>query len=286
MSEHDTLQRFIFEDADIRGEIVHLNQSFQTIMQQHQYSQPLRQLLGEALVAATLLSATIKFEGQLTLQFQSEGMIRMLVAKCTHDFSIRGLVKTELEDIPDDSDTYFILNGHLVVTIESNKQAKPYQSIIPIQRQTISQALEHYFATSEQLATRIWLSVTKERASGMLLQLLPGKSIKKREEFWEHAVKLGETLTEKELHHLPNTTILTRLYHQENIRIFDPSPIIFACTCNVARMKNAVRMLGKQETLEILTSNRYVTVTCEFCNKEYDFDKIDIEEIFHQENLH
>lgn len=280
----DSLQRFIFEDADIRGEITHLNQSFNTIMQQHNYPQPVQLLLGEALSTAVLLCATLKFKGQLTLQFQSDGIIKMLVAKCNDLFEIRGLAQFDIEALAKDmSSTELLGEGQLVVTIQSDERPEPYQSIIPLEKQGIARSVELYFAQSEQLATKLWLAVSPDHAVGMLLQLLPERSSREREHFWEYAVKLGETIKNNELLELDNLTILRRLYHEEDIRLFEPHTIQFKCNCNRSKMANAVRLLGKTDAEELLSDKQYINVTCEFCNSHYNFDKVDVAEIFYEE---
>ncbi len=177
MNQQDTLQRFIFEDADIRGQIVRLNTAFTEIIEQHHYPDILQQILGEALVATVLLSALIKYTGQLTLQFQSDGAIKLLLVKCNNHFELRGLVQYDDDSIADITHINQLLGtGQLVVTIEQPK-ATTYQSIIPLKDNSLTASLESYFGQSEQLATRIWMAVDKQSAVGMLLQLLPGQTI-------------------------------------------------------------------------------------------------------------
>ena len=279
MSDTDTLQRFVFEHADIRGEIVHLSASYQAIMQQHQYPPIIQRLLGEALLAVALLSASIKFKGQLTLQFSGDAPIKLLVAKCDDEMHIRGLAQFDENALPADLE-YAFYNGRLVVTIEQDDKVMPYQSIIPLNGRSITSGLELYFAQSEQIPTRIWLTTDHGVAAGMLLQLLPGLDSEERERFWEHAVKIGETITDIELKQLDNLTILHRLYHEEDLRLFDPSPVIFRCHCSRDKMLQAVRLLGETEANDILKHNKEIVVNCEYCNREYAFDKVDIATLF------
>lgn len=282
----DSLQKFIFCDSDTRGEMVHLNESYQTILTQYQYLPKIQQLLGECLIATILLAATIKFQGQLTLQFKGEGPVALLVAKCDHQFNIRALARFDEEKIPEQSSAQdLIREGSLIVTIQNDATLKTYQSIIAIQQQTIASCLESYFGQSEQLPTKIWLSVNEETAAGMLLQLLPNDSTTRdREIFWEHAIKMGETLTDQELLELDNPTLLHRLYHDQDIELYQPTSIQFKCTCTLDRMKNAILLFGEVEVHAILAEKPTVVVTCEFCNKHYDFDRADITEIFKQAN--
>lgn len=280
MRQADTLQRFMFENADIRGEIAHCQQSFQTIMQQHHYPPQIQQLLGEVLLAALLLTSTIKFKGQLTLQFYGKGPIEMLVAKCDDQFHIRALAQFDPGAL-DQSLMDAFNAGKLVVTIQPDDKPKPYQSIIPIAGKSIAQCLEDYFAQSEQIPTRIWFAVNDDAAAGMLIQLLPGEQNTTRENFWSYATKIGETITDKELLALDNQTILHRLYHEEDIRIFEPSPVSFRCSCSIDAMKQAILLLGKAEAEQVLSEKQVLEVVCEYCNHSYTFDKVDVAEIFH-----
>lgn len=276
---HDSIQRFMFETSAIRGELVHLDDSFHSIMHQHQYPQVIRELLGEALVAVVLLSDTIKFDGQLTLQFQGDGPVKMLVAKCDSQGAIRGYAAWDEEVLPINVPAAFE-NGQLVVTIEYDKKVKPYQSIIPISRQSVTQALEAYFMQSEQLPTRIYTSVGTEHAAGMLLQVLPSEMHSANQETWVEVVTLADTLTHQELIELENQTLLHRLYHEHDLRLFDEKPIVFKCRCSKARMENAIRTLGEKEALEILATNEEIEVKCEFCANTYAFDKAEVQSIF------
>lgn len=279
MKDSDTLQRFVFEHADIRGEIVHLSASYQAIMKQHLYPPIIQELLGEALLAVTLLTASIKFKGQLTLQFYGEEPITLLVAKSDHEFHIRGLAQFDEEALSSELDRAF-REGKLIVTIEPDDKVAPYQSIIPLNGQSITNALEFYFAQSEQIPTRLWLATGQGVAAGMLLQLLPGKPSEERERFWEHAVKIGETITNVELQQLNNETILHRLYHEEDLRLFDPTPVIFRCQCTLDRMQQAVRLLGEVDAMDMVRHNKEILVTCEYCNREFSFDAVDVASIF------
>lgn len=277
--QHDCVQRFLFEKFAIRGELAHLDESFHNVMHQHRYPAVIRELLGEALIAVVLLADTIKFDGQLTLQFQSDGPVTMLVAKCDSKGRIRGLVTWDEEVLPMNVKTA-LGKGQLVVTIEYDNKVQPYQSIIPIDHQTVSQALEVYFMQSEQLPTRIYTAVGHDHAAGMLLQVLPSELHSANQENWAEVITLADTLTHQELIELDNQTVLHRLYHEHDLRLFDAKPIEFFCRCTVERMQDAVRMLGHQEAYALLSTNKEIEVTCEYCNNKYAFDKLQVDEIF------
>ena len=279
MQETDNIQRFIFEHADIRGEIVHLNQTYQTITNQSNYPLPIQALIGQACLAAVLLTDSIKFQGQLTLQFKGNSDIPLLIVKCDHNFNLRALAKFN----PDASESHYkkaFADGILAITIEQNNQVKAYQSIVPIIGESLSQSLEHYFAQSEQISTKVFLGTTANQACGMLLQLMPGENGEKREEFWEYAVKIGETITLDELTSLENEAILYRLYHETELRLFERKPIQFLCACSKEKMQQIIYSLGIDEAKQLLKEQNTIQITCDFCHTQYEFDAIDVELIF------
>ena len=281
MKEADTLQRFIFEDANIRGEIVHIEQTYQTIMSQRDYPPMVKNLLGEAIVSCLLLASSIKFEGRLNLQFQGDERLPLLLVQCDHELNIRAYAKCaeNLEII--DYATAF-LKGEMVLTMSQDNQTQIYQSKVPIQATSMSENLMTYFAQSEQITTRVWLAVNDTMAAGMLLQLMPGQDTTQREHFWEYAVQLGQTVSEEELLTLDNETLLYRLYNEEKIRIFDSRPTRFKCRCTLEKMQNVLTVLGEEEANQLLKEHSVIVVNCDFCNQKYDFDPIDVAMLFHK----
>ena len=278
----DNIQRFLLDESHVRGEIVHMTDSFHTIMTQHDYPLFIRELLGETMLIAVMMANTIKFKGQLTIQFQSNGPLKTLVAKCNHENHVSGFVDWDVQ-ANKEAVQAGLGAGQLVITIAPHDH-QPYQSIVPLQHRTVTEALEAYFAQSEQLSTRLWCAIDEHTAAGMILQLIPdnqdSSTITQREKFWEHATKLGETITDAELLQLENSVILHRLYHQEGVRVFEEQPVTFKCSCTLMRMQNAVRMMGKVEIYAILKTGREIEVKCEYCNNLYIFDKIEIAMLF------
>lgn len=279
MREIDSLQRFIFEHASIRGEIAHLEESFKTIMNQRAYPPMVRNLLGEALVSCVLLAGSIKFEGDLSLQFQGDERLPLLLVQCDNALNIRGFAafKDDL-DIKDYAEAF--LTGQMVLTINQYNQTQSYQSIVPISATSMAENLMYYFAQSEQIASRVWLAVDDERAAGMILQLMPGQDTVEREQFWEYAIALGQTVNEAELLELDNTTLLHRLYHETELRLFDARTICFKCRCTEEKMKEVLTVLGEEDAKELLKAKGTIDVSCDFCNKKYAFDAIDITMLF------
>jgi len=280
MNDQDILQRFLFENAPVRGELVHLNASYQTIIQQHPYPPLIRQLLGEALAVACLLSAIIKVEGRLTVQFRGKGKLKLLLAQCDHQSNLRGIVQCE-SGLTQDELFEAQQQGVLAIMIDPDvPNAKRYQGIVAWHGTSLTQAIEGYFMQSEQLPTRLWLAVNETSAAGLLLQVVPKEKPELFRNDWEHLLLLTETLTPQELLQLDHATLLYRLYSQEDVRLFAQTPIRFCCTCSVQRSENAILVLGQEEAEQELKNKQKIVVTCEFCNKEYDFDRVDVMAIF------
>ncbi len=275
----DSLQRFIFENAPIRGEIVHLDATWQAVLERRQYPPRVREVLGELMAAAALLTSTLKFDGRLIMQIQGKGPVSLLVVECTSDRTMRAIAQWQGE-IPDAPLAALVGDGRLAVTIDPLKGKERYQAIVALEGLTVAEAFENYFARSEQLATRLWLASDPQQAAGMLLQRLPGAEQSDDNDAWVRAVHLGSTITREELLALPVREIVHRLYHEEDIRLFSRMPVSFRCSCSRARVEAVLRMLGRDEIHSILDEQGSVRVDCEFCGSRYEFDHIDAEQLF------
>lgn len=280
MKQPDTLQRFLFEHASIRGEIAHLDDTYKTIMHQCPYPPPVKRLLGEALVSCLLLTGSIKFEGELSLQFHGDERLPLLLVQCDHNLHMRAFAKYQEQENIDYGEAF--LQGKMVLVINQYQKTKDYQSIVPIRSTSMSDNLSHYFAQSEQVPSQVWLAVDEDSAAGMLLQLMPGQDTQHREEFWEYAVQLGQTISDVELLNLDNTTILYRLYHETELRLYSARPVTFHCRCTPEKMKQVLTILGKEDMETLIKEKGVVNIRCDFCNKQYEFDAIDITMLFHK----
>lgn len=275
----DSLQRFLFEGAPIRGELVHLDATWRAVLERHSYPEPLRLVLGEMMAAAALLSASLKFDGSLIMQIQGAGVVRLIVVEITSDQTMRATAKWE-GDLSARSFRELVGDGRFVITIAPREAAQQtYQGIVELQGDSVAAVLEHYMSRSEQLETRLWLASDATHAAGMMLQRLPvGNS--GDPDAWNRAVALGETVTQRELLALPARQIIRRLYHEEDIRVFDARLVSFRCSCTRERVVNMLRLLGHDEVKSILEERGRVDVNCEFCNRHYALDRVDAEQIF------
>jgi molecular chaperone Hsp33 len=273
----DTLQRFVFEHLPVRGMVVHLDAAWRAVLERRDYPAPVRDLLGELMAAASLLAATIKFEGRLTIQAKGHGPVRLLVVECTSRQTLRAIAQWQGEIRPAPL-AELLGDSRLAITIEPEEGAR-YQGIVEIDAPTFGEALEHYFERSEQLTTRVWLATDPARAAGMLLQQLPGQPWQDSDD-WVRLTHLGSTLSRQELLELPVRTLLHRLFNEDDIRLFDGQPVSFRCSCTRPRVESALRMLGLAEVRSILAERGKVEVDCEFCGQHYELDQIDAEQLF------
>lgn len=277
MSEQDCLRRFLFEDLNIRGEWVRLEKSWQFAKRfQTLVSDAVEEQLGQALAATTLLAATIKFNGAMIMQIQGNGALRALVAQCSHDRKIRGLVRSE-QSVSETCLQDMVGKGRLVLTIESDV-GEPYQGIVPVEQKHLADILQTYFAQSEQLQTRIWLFADKNHAAGLFLQELPSEQ--KNYADWERIEVLASTLTQQEILSLDADELLHRMFNQEQVRLYDPEPVTFQCNCSRQKIGGALLALGRQDIDAILLEQDVVEVACQFCGENYRFDKTDINNLF------
>lgn len=276
----DTLQRFIFDKTHVRGELIRLDDSLSTILKQHQYPSEIKDLLAQSVCAAALLSSTLKYEGELTIQFQSDEALEMLVAKCDDQYRIRATGKWDADNLGKKA-TEIFGKGQLVITINDKKTNRRYQSIVELQHNSIAKALETYFTQSEQLQTRLWLDNQGDYAVGLLLQKLPEETCSESDQdMWQHVQILADTLKPGELLTWDNKTMLHKLFFEDDIVLFDPYPVTFYCPCGPEKMLNAIVMLGEEEAMDILKTNRFIDVTCDYCNNHFEFSKEEVARLF------
>jgi molecular chaperone Hsp33 len=281
MHDRDLHQRFLFDDHPVRGELVHLNQSWQEVLKRHDYPGNIQKILGEMAAAAVLLTATLKFKGSLIMQIQGSGPLALAVMEATSDRTLRGLAQWD-GDIVDMDLLAMAGKATLAITIDPD-EGERYQGIVDLSCGDIGQALEDYMLRSQQLNTRLWLHADASSASGMLLQKMPegfSDDMHEDEDAWSRVTQLADTVQPEELSQLPFEELLHRLYHEEDVRIFEKHLVSFRCSCTRERVVDMLRMLGYEEVQSIFDSEPNVGVRCQFCNHYYEFDRVDVEELF------
>ncbi|MDN3652992.1 Hsp33 family molecular chaperone HslO [Thalassotalea ponticola] len=270
----DVLNRFLFEDLHARGELVQLDQSFKQIVENHNYPDAVKQLLGELMAATCLLTATLKFEGEIAVQIQGDGPVQYMVINGDHQQRMRGtaningqITGTSLNDL--------MGNANMVITVMP-KNGERYQGIVRLEGDSLAECIEHYFATSEQLATRIWLYADSSEmlAAGALVQVLPDSEDKDQQMLdFEHICQLTATLKASEIFQLPAEEVLYRLYHEQTVRVFDPQSVTFVCGCSEDKCLTAIANIGQTAIEEHLAEHGEIKINCEFCLKQYHFDR-------------
>lgn len=276
----DHLQRFIFDNAAIRGEWLQLKDTWQTVKNQRDYPPVVAALLGEMLAAASLLAETVKMDGRLVLQCRTNGPVSLLMVECTSDHTIRGLANWEGEIGSEMTMKDLLGEGTLAITIENVNAKQPYQGVVSVQGESIAEMLEMYFVQSEQLKTRIWLTSDDHTVAGLMLQQLPEQDVVLHDEDWTRISHLASTVTHEEMLGLDAITLLTRLFHEETVRLLSTTMLEFACTCSRQRVADTIKLLGWDEAEAIIRERGFVELACEFCNTHYQFDPVDVAALF------
>jgi molecular chaperone Hsp33 len=301
MPDNDLLHRFIFDNADIRGEIVTLDTSYREVLSYNHYSPAIQKLLGEFLAAAGLLSSTLKFDGMIILQARGDGPISTIMAECNHHNSLRGIVRIKEDSVLNENIALtgtlqqLLGKGVLFITIEPKPsenidvKTERYQGIVPMDAENLAGCLEHYFFQSEQLATRLWFASNMQTASGFLIQALPEQlntNPVENQRHWETIITLAETITLEELLTLDHHTILYRLFNEQSLSIFEPRSLHFACSCSRERCVTALIAIGKEEVESILIEKGNIEIDCQFCNQHYLFNSVEVRKLLSGDVLH
>ncbi|WAT00811.1 Hsp33 family molecular chaperone HslO [Rouxiella chamberiensis] len=277
MSTQDQLHRYLFNHHAVRGELVSLSDTFQQIVAGHDYPAEVQNLLGEMLVATSLLTATLKFDGDITVQVQGDGPLKLAVINGNNLQEMRGVARLQGEIAPDSTLKQMLGNGYMVITI-SPTEGERYQGVVGLEGETLAECLEDYFMRSEQLPTRIFIrtgeSEGKAAAGGMLLQVLPAQETDAEE--FSHLAQLTTTIKAEELFTLPANEVLYRLYHQEEVTLYEPQDVCFKCTCSRQRCADALLTLPDAEILEMLEEDKEIDMHCDYCGSHYLFDAMDM----------
>lgn len=281
----DHVRRFVVESQPVRGHWVHLDAAWRELRAHGDYPPAVRSLLGQAVAASVLLAATLKFRGRLTLQLQGNGAVGLMVAQCTHDFRVRAIARfdeAQLEALGAECAFRSLTGseGRFTVSIEADERSSRYQGIVPLAGHSLAESLEAYFASSEQLPTRVRLAADDAHSAGVLVQKLPEAAGPDVGEAWDSAGKGFERLTARDLLHCPVEDVLGRGLPAHDLRLFRGAPVQFECRCGEGRVTALLRALGSEEVRDVLREQGEVTVTCEFCHRLYHFDAEAVEALF------
>ena len=278
----DVLHRFLLERAGVRGVLVRLGPAWREVASRAGYPAPLRALLGQSLAASGLLTGNIKLDGALSIELKSAGSLRLLFTECTDQGRLRGLARWH-DPLPEPLALAQLPGAVMAITIGSTERGQRYQGLVDLQQPDLARSLEAYFEQSEQLPARILLAADGEHAVGLMLQRLPGEGgydAVQDEDAWSRIEHLTATLGAEEMLATAPEQLLYRLYHEENVRLFEPRPLAFGCSCTRDRVSSMLRALGREEVEAALAArDGEIEVICEFCAQRYTFDRIDAEHL-------
>jgi molecular chaperone Hsp33 len=278
----DVLHRFMLERAGVRGVLVRLGASWREVAGRADYPEAIGILLGQSLAASAMLTGNIKLDGALSIELKSAGALRLLFTECSDQGRMRGLARWN-DPLPEPFVVSDLPDALMAITIGHAERGQRYQGLVDLQQPSLAEALENYFTQSEQLPAKILLAADGEHAVGLMLQRLPGEgghSAADDEDGWNRIEHLTATLGADELLATSPEQLLYRLYHEESVRLFEPRPLAFGCSCTRDRVESMLRSLGREEVEAALEArDGEIEVICEFCAQRYTFDRIDAEHL-------
>lgn len=282
---NDFLDRYIFEQKDVRACYVSLKQSLFDNHFHHHYPESVQLILGEFMAACALLSSSLKFEGRLVLQLRSESDVPLLMAECNHLGQVRAYA--QVNEACSDITFEKLEKGVLALTVQPD-QGEAYQGIVPLDGDNLAACLQHYFFQSEQLGSYFYFHSTAQQVHGFMLQQLPAQLEKDAvvtKNDWETLQYLAQTLSHEELSKLDSQEIIHRLFHQETIGFLERKQLEFHCSCSKSKMEKVLISLGRSELEEILIEQGQIDMSCEFCQQRHVFVEADIAALFSEQPI-
>ena len=274
----DFSRRFTLDKLDLRGQVVRLSGAWRSLMQGRDYPPEVTAHLGEMACVAVIIGAGLKHKGRATLQIQGGAFAKLAVIDCTHELGIRGMASFVPQDNPV-SFADWVKGGRVALTVSQFDNDQMYQSIVPVSGLSVAECFEHYFDQSEQLPTHLWIAADAHGAGALLLQKLP-KADEKDADGWARVEQLAASVTADELTNLDAETMLTRLFHEEDIRLYEPKSVFCDCKRDEEKVKNMLRSLGRDELNQTLREIGEIIVKDDMCNEEYRFDPAAVDALF------
>lgn len=296
MISDDLVEPFQIEPYQLRGRLVRLGPMLDRIIRRHDYPRAVGTLLGEAIVLAVALASTLKYDGVFTLQTKGDGPIRLLVADVTTSGAVRGYAQYDAARLAEASATgaasvpRLLGAGYLAFTVDQGEDTERYQGIVALEGASLAECIHHYFRQSEQIAAGIKVAVDRSadgawRGGCLLIQKLPdgerSEFLGTREELedgWRRALILMGSATSQELTdpELAPEDLLFRLFHEDGVRVFRTHGVRAECRCSRERIDRVLRSLPFEERQDLGEADGSVTVTCQFCNASYRFERDDV----------
>lgn len=278
-SNMDAIQRFLFQEHDIRGQHIHLSQAWQSMLADRHYPPVLVKLLGELTGFAALLANGLKHPGRIILQVQGQGPVNLLVVEVTHELKLKGLAKTNAPITDQLSANELLGEGQILVTLENNLTDHLYQSYVPREGEQLIEALQNFLSQSEQLDSKLAIEVNEQAIGGLYLQKMP-KTDMHDEDAWDRICHLMNTLKPDELLELDTPILLTRLFHEEVVELYEPREVEYKCEQDRQRVATMIQSLGEEEARQILADEGEIVVFNDMCNYHERFSAEDIDELF------
>lgn len=271
----DTIIPFGFESIPVRGALIHLSRSWRRMLRDHDYDPIITETLGHAAAATGLIAQSLKFDGVITLQIQSRGILQMLVMQCTSELELRGMASAAPGRVATDF-SGLIEDGHCAVTVDAGE--RPYQGIVDIDDASLGASLEHYYARSVQVPSHVVLAANEHVAGGVLLQQIPGQAID--EDDWNRLHFLAGTLGCKDFESEAGIKLIGKLFAEDDVRVYERRGVNFRCRCSQQKTEDVLKMLGEEEARETLEEQGGIEVICEYCGRVRTFDSVDVSRLF------
>ncbi|KUJ71535.1 Hsp33 family molecular chaperone HslO [Thiomicrospira sp. WB1] len=277
----DQARNFLFSELNIRGQHLQVAQAWQAMIEDRHYTPALQTLLGELTAMAILLAKGMKHPGRLTLQVQGKGPVSLLMVEVTDQLQLRGVAKTRGAIEPELAGIHDLLgDGQIMITLENTVTNKLFQSYVLRQGDTVAECFTHYLSQSDQLPSKLWLAANEHAIAGLLIQKMPTTD-EQDADGWERIAALSDTVGSEELLTLPAETLLHRLFHEETVRLYEPSTVAYECPRDREKVKEMIRSLGEEEARRVIEQEGEIVVHNEVCNFHERFDLADIEALFH-----
>lgn len=294
--QYNYSRRFTLDNLDIRGQVVRLTDVWRDMHEGRHYPANIRQFLGELACVTVLIGAGLKRPGRAALQIQRKRNLSeagmeifsgpLAVLDCTEALALRGMASANsLASNPGgplDSTAAFsdwVSDCTLGMTLTYTGSTQIYQSIVPVSGLSVAECFEHYFDLSEQLPTHLWLAANQTGAGALLLQKLP-KADEKDPDGWARVEQLAASVSERELTTLPAEKLLSRLFNEEDVRVFEAKPVGYACKRDVQKVEAMLRSLGRDEVEATLAELGIVEIKDDICNQVYRFDAEAVKRLF------
>ena len=316
-SGDDVVVPFTLDKLDARGRIVRLGPSLDAILNRHNYPAPVARLLGEAVVLASLIGSSLKFEGKFILQTQTDGPVNLLVVDFNAPDGLRGYARFDADAVmqaiqrSETSPAQLLGKGHLAMTIDQGGHMERYQGIVALDGGSLEDVAHTYFQQSEQIPTLVRLAVAEHsvrgqpgpnwRAGGALVQFLPPHGISTmpdlpgdgdfdnpemtdpdfvEDDKWTTTRAYLSTVADDELADpdLSAERLLFRLFNEPGVRVFEPIALEERCTCSAERIESMLRHNFSAEERAEMVVDGEIEVVCEFCSSDYHFKPDEFED--------